>query len=227
MTLTLPQQNRRREIVEDIILKRPAEHGCSYETEEYYDYDRNYRRKRMIPSKQFFGHDPEELMTLDLVGGGWAVESTIRDIFEKAHRQKCNRFEERIGEPVRNFVHKIGIPGLYSVRTTSNPIGHVYAVNMEEARRVADIAFGFVIAGQKDRWGDPLELSISFYQQGDVADLNVSNQRDVKKLKSRIETAQNEIEGREKLIKRCETELMAIQMSEISQLSASFEENVA
>ena len=37
MTLTLSQQNRRREIVEDIILKRPTEHGCSYETEEYYD----------------------------------------------------------------------------------------------------------------------------------------------------------------------------------------------
>ena len=227
MDLTETQVLRRKKIVEDIILKRPAAYGCTYETEVYYDYDRNYQRKRMIPSKPFFGHDPAELKTLGLVDGGWGVGSVIRDLFEKAHTQKENRFEERIGGPVRQFIASAGIPGLYSVRTTRNPIGHVYAVNMEEAKRVADIAFGFVVAGQKDRWGGQLELSVSFNKLGDVADLNVSNQRDVDKLKDRIETAQNEIEARKELIKRCETELMAIQMSEISQLSASFEENAA
>jgi hypothetical protein len=141
--------------------------------------------------------------------------------------QKQNRFDERICDPIRDFIRKVGIPGLYSIRTSKSQLGFVYAHDLAEAQRVADIAYGFVIAGKKDRWGDELTLSVGFRKQGTVAELNVTNQDDVDRIKSKIASAQRDIEKTNKLIEGYENDLIAIQMSELSQLSASFEEDAA
>jgi hypothetical protein len=227
MELTQAQINRRNIIIKDIIQKRPTVNGCTYEEDSYFDHDRNYRRKRMVPNKAFFGYDPEELYTLGLNDGGWALRSVIQDLYEKAWVQKQNRFDERICDPIREFIRKVGIPGLYSVRTSKSQLGFVYAHDLAEAQRVADIAYGFVIAGKKDRWGDELTLSVGFRKQGTVAELNVTNQDDVDRIKSKIASAQRDIEKTNKLIEGYENDLIAIQMSELSQLSASFEEDAA
>jgi hypothetical protein len=58
-----------------------------------------------------------------------------------------------------------------------------------------------------------------------VAELNVSNQDDVNRIKGKIESARREIEKTEKLIVGYENDLIAIQMSEMSQLTTSFEED--
>jgi hypothetical protein len=227
MELTQAQINRRNVIIKDIIQKRPTVNGCTYETDEYFDHDRNYRRKRMVPSKAFFGYDVEELYTLGLNDGGWTLRNIIQELYEKGWTQKQNRFDERICDPIRNYIRKAGIPGLYSVRTTKSQLGFVYAHDLAEAQRVADIAYGFVIVGKLDRWGDPLSLSVGFRKQGTVAELNVSNQDDVNRIKGKIESARREIEKTEKLIVGYENDLIAIQMSEMSQLTTSFEEDAA
>ncbi len=225
MELTKTQINRRNIIIKDIIQKRPTINGCVYEEDSYYDHDRNYRRKRMVPSKPFFGYDPEELYTLGLHDGGWSLRRIIEELYEKAWTQKQNRFEERISCNMRDHIRKVGIPGLYSVRTSKSQLGFVYAHDLAEAQRVADIAYGFVIVGKLDRWGDPLTLSVGFRKQGTVADLNVTNQDDVNRIKGKIESARREIEKTEKQICEYENDLIAIQMSEMSQLTTSFEED--
>jgi hypothetical protein len=58
-----------------------------------------------------------------------------------------------------------------------------------------------------------------------VAELNVSNQDDVNRIKGKIESARREIEKTEKQIVGYENDLIAIQMSEMSQLTTSFEED--
>ena len=225
--LTQEQIVRRTEIIEDIIKKRPEKNGCSYTSERYFDHERNYMRTRMIPSRQFFGYDPEELWTLGLNESGYRLSESLRDIFEKGFTQKQNRFEERITDHLRTHVNNFGIPGLYRVRTSANSIGYVYAVPLEEAQRVADVSYGFVIAGKKDRWGDQESLRVAFNKQGTVGDLNVSNQSDVENIRERIASAQESIDKQRGLITKYETELMAIQMSELSQLDTSFEEDAA
>ena len=227
MELTQKQIKRRNAIIQDIIQKRPTINGCTYEVEEYFDYDRNYDRKRMVPSKTFFGYNPEELWTLGLGDSGWSLRCVLEELYEKAHVQKQNRFDERICDKLRDFVRTVGIPGLYTVRTSKGSLGYVCAQDLDEAQRVADIAYGFVVAGKKDRWGDPLTLSVSFGKQGTVAELNVSNQEDVDRIKNKIEQAQRDIEKTEKLITGYENDLIAIQMSEMSQLTTSFEEDAA
>jgi len=227
MALTQKQINRRNAIIKDIIQKRPTLNGCTYEEDSYFDYDRNYRRKRMVPSKAFFGYDPEELYTLGLDENSFALQNTIQGLYEKAWVQKQNRFDERICRPMRDFIRNVGIPGLYSVRTYTNRLGFIHANDLSEAQRVADIAYGFVIAGKLDRWGNPLSLTVGFRKQGTVAELNVSNQADVNRIKDRIESARLEIEKTEKLIAEYENDLIAIQMSEMSQLSTSFEDDAA
>jgi hypothetical protein len=225
--LTQAQIARKAEIIKDIIKKRPDLNGCSYTSEKYYDYERNYERVRMIPSKRFFGYDPEELFTLGLNDPGYRLREAMFTIFDKGIQQKMNRFDDRISDPLRKFVSKIGIPGLYRVKTSVNSVGHVYAVTLEEASRVADVSYGFVVAGKKNRWGDPETLSVNFAKQGTVGDLNVSNQYDVGRIRERIVDAEATIEKQRALITKYETELMAIQMSELSQLDSSFEESAA
>ncbi len=227
MELTQTQINRRNIIIKDIIQKRPTINGCTYEEDSYFDYDRNYRRKRMVPSKAFFGYDPEELYTLGLHDAGYSLRRSIEELYEKAWVQKQNRFDERISSNLQDHVRKVGIPGLYSVRTSKGALGYVCAQDLDEAQRVADIAYGFVVAGKKDRWGDPLTLSVSFRKQGTVAELNTSNKEDVDRIKSKIEQAKREIEKSENLIAGYENDLIAIQMSEMSQLTTSFEEDAA
>jgi hypothetical protein len=227
MELTQAQINRRNVIIKDIIQKRPTVNGCAYETDEYFDHDRNYRRKRMVPSKAFFGYDVEELFTLGLNDAGWTLRNILQDLYEKGLTQKQNRFDERISDPIRNYIRKVGIPGLYSVHTSNSNLGFVHARDLAEAQRVADIAYGFVVAGKKDRWGDELTLSVGFRKQGSVTELNVTNQDDVDKIKSKIKSAQDDIEKSNKRIAGYENDLIAIQMSEMSQLSASFEESAA
>jgi hypothetical protein len=226
--LTQTQVARRLEIIKDIIKKRPELNGCTYTSEKYFDYDRNYERVRMIPSKQLFGYDPEELYTLRLSIDGYTLRESLNELYDyKGITQKQNRFEERIVTPLRNHVSNVGITGLYRVRTSSSNVGHVHAVSLEEAQRVADIAYGFLIAGKTDRWGDGEKLRVSFNRQGGVGDIGSSNQRDVEHIKNRIESALEKIEQTKQDIKQYEAELMAIQMSELSQFDSIVEEDAA
>ena len=147
--ITAADRARQIEIIKDIIKKRPEEHGCTYSVEKYYDYDRNYERKKMVPNKPLFGHDPSELWSLGLNQGGWRVQELIQEIYEhKAITQKMNRFEERIVGPLRTHISQVGIPGLYSVRTSTTDVGCVFAHDLADARKVADVTYGFLIAGK-------------------------------------------------------------------------------
>lgn len=227
MSLTEEQTKRKNVILQDLIQKRPTAKGCTYESDQYFCHDRNYYRTRMVPSKTFFGYDPSELYELQFSEAGWTLRSELSELFDKAITQKANRIEERITQPLNDFVRTEGIPGLYSVSTAKSQLGYIHAVDRAEAERVADIAYGFVIAGKTDRWGDPLKISVRFRRQGTVADLNQNNQRDIERLNKRIEEAHQEIAKTKELIAEYENDLVAIQMSEMSQLATSFEEDAA
>ena len=220
---TPKQLARREEIVKDIIKKRPEAYGCTYEVETYYDYERNYERKRMVPNKQFFGYDPEELVKLDLHEGGWRMTDMIRSVFDKATVQKANRFEERIVDPLRSHISNAGVEGLYKVQTGDGGVGFVYAKNLNEAKRVADVTFGFLISGKVDRWGEPRSLSVRWARRGTPGDIGANNKDDVERIRSRIARAKETIETANRNIAQYEAELMAIQMSELSQLDSSYE----
>jgi len=227
MSLTEKQQKRRREVIEDIIKKRPVSNGCTYTSEKYYDYDRNYERTKMIPSKSFFGYDPAELVSLELHNSGYQLSESMYEIYDKAITQKMNRFEERICSSLLKHIRNVGVTGLYSVRTRLGNLGYIYANDLSEAQRVADVTYGFTIAGKKDRWGEPISLSVGFNRSGTIAELNSSNESDVARLNEKIRNAKESIETLKGQISDHEQDLIAIQMSELSQLSASFEESAA
>ena len=227
MERTQEQNDRRNKIIKDIIKKRPDANGCTYEDDSYYDYDRNYRRIRQVPSKKFFGYDPLELTTLGLLDSGYALRESICQIYEKGVTQKCNRFHDRISNPLRIHIRSEGIPGLYTVRTRESRLGYIHAHDLDEAQRVADVTYGFTTVGKIDRWGEQLVISVNFSRVGTVTDLNDSNKGDVGALNDKIKSAREVIERNIASIKGYEQDLIAIQMSELSQLSASFEESAA
>ena len=151
------------------------------------------------------------------------MNNMIREVFDKATVQKGNRFEERIVDPVRKHISAIGVEGLYKVQTSDSAVGYVYAMNLSEARRVADVTFGFLILGKTDRWGDAQSLRVRWSQRGTPGDIGANNKEDVDRIKSRIAKAKETIETANKNIAQYEAELMAIQMSELSQLDSSYE----
>jgi hypothetical protein len=227
MSLTEKQQKRRKEVIADIIQKRPTSNGCTYTPEKYYDYDRNYERTRMIPNKRFFGYDPTELASLELQDNGYSLRESMIELYDKGLTQKINRFDERICSTLKQHIRNVGVPGLYSVRTPISNLGFIYANDLAEAQRVADVTYGFTITDKKDRWGEQVELSVHFRRCGTVAELNTSNKYDVSRLSEKIIAAKESIEKLKGQISDHEQDLIAIQMSELSQLSACFEEGVA
>jgi hypothetical protein len=227
MERTQEQNDRRIKIIKDIVKKRPDANGCTYTAVGYYDYDRKYERTRMVPSKPFFGYDPLELATLGLLDSSYALSESICQIYEKGVTQKYNRFHERISNPLKAHIRRVGVPGLYTVRTRASRLGYIYAHDLDEAQRVADVTYGFTVAGKLDRWGEQLVITVNFSRVGTVTDLNDSNKTDVGVLNDKIKSAREVIERNVASIKGYEQDLIAIQMSELSQLSASFEESEA
>lgn len=219
MSLTEKQIERKRVIVADLIKKRPELNGCTYSEEEYYDHERRYYRKRMIPSVEFFGFDPVELYELS-VKGEWTLRDFLRDEYSKGVTNKFNRIDERITAKLSNYIRKIGIPGLYSVSTYNAELGVVCAEDLAQAQRIADVTFGFMIAGKKDRWGDPCTLNVSFSSQGGREKIHSANEITVKRIEKAISRKEEMISEARKEIEELQARLVSIQLSEMSQITA-------
>lgn len=220
MTLTPTQIARRNVIIKDIVKKRPTENGCTYTTKSEYDYNRGYRRNVMVPSKKFFGYCPIELGALGFYRiNDFDTEQAIRPLFAKAITQKSNRFIERIISPLRTYINEVGAPGLYKVRADHSSLGYVHAVNLAEAVRVADVTYGFTVAGKIDRYGDAVRLDVRFNQFGDLSLLACENQKDIDVINNRIDILMNNIKVYQDSVAKLKNDIIAIQMGSINQIS--------
>ena len=220
MTLTPTQIARRNDIIKDIVKKRPTENGCTYTTKSEYDHSRGYRRNVMVPSKKFFGYCPLELGTLGFYRmSDFDIVNLVRPLFAKAITQKSNRFTERIISPLRTHIGEVGAPGLYKVRGGGRSLGYVHAVNLAEAVRVADVTYGFTIAGKVDRHGGALRLDVYFNQFGDLSLLACENQKDIDTINSRIKAELQRIKVYQDSIDKLKNDIIAIQMGSINQMS--------
>lgn len=220
MTLTPTQIARRNVIIKDIVKKRPTENGCTYTTKSEYDYNRGYRRNVMVPSKKFFGYCPIELGALGFYRiNDFDTEQAIRPLFAKAITQKSNRFIERIVSPLRTYINEVGAPGLYKVRADHSSLGYVHAVNLAEAVRVADVTYGFTVAGKIDRYGDAVRLDVRFNQFGDLSLLACENQKDIDVINNRIDILMNNIKVYQDSVAKLKNDIIAIQMGSINQIS--------
>ena len=220
MTLTPTQIARRNVIIKDIVKKRPTENGCTYTTKSEYDYNRGYRRNVIVPSKPFFGYNPLELGELGFYRmSDFDIAQLMRPHFAKAITQKTNRFSERIVCKLRVYINEVGAPGLYKVRADHSSLGYVHAVNLAEAVRVADVTYGFTIAGKIDRYGDAQRLDVRFNQFGDLSLLACENQKDIDVINNRIEALMNNIKVYQNSVAKLKNDIIAIQMGSINQIS--------
>lgn len=219
MTLTPTQIARRNDIIKDIVKKRPTENGCTYTTKSEYDYSRGYRRNIMVPSKKFFGYCPIELGALGFYCNDFDTEKAIRPLFAKAIKQKLNRFNERITRPLMTHINTVGASGLYKVRAHGSSLGYVHAVNLAEAVRVADVTYGFTIAGKIDRYGNAQQLEVRFDQFGDLSLLACENQKDIDTINSRIKALMQNIKLYQASVDKLKNDIIAIQMGSINQIS--------
>jgi hypothetical protein len=220
MTLTPTQVARRNVIIKDIVKKRPTENGCTYTTQSEYDYNRGYRRNVIVPSKPFFGYCPLELGELGFYRmNDFDIAHLIRLHFAKAITQKTNRFSERIVCKLRVYINEVGAPGLYKVRAAGNSLGYVHAVNLAEAVRVADVTYGYTVAGKLNRYGDSVRLDVRFNQFGDLSLLACENQKDIDAINSRIEALMNNIKVYQDSVDKLKNDIIAIQMGSINQIS--------
>jgi len=217
------KMNKRiKEIIEDILKKRPTANGCSLSTEHYYDYERRYHRARIISDKEFFGYDPIELYELGFRNPG-RCRLMLEELYTKGITRKLNRLDERLLIPVRAFVNNNGIPGVYRVFTSDERLGLIYAADRNEARRIADVTFGYLVLNKTDRYGAEARLFVRFESIGDISSVSVENEKAIEALKRKMNGLKTTAEGIAKNIADTETLITAIQLSALSQLSATFE----
>ena len=204
------KDKRRDQIIDDLLLKRPTANGCTYEDERYYDFDRGEYRTRAVSSHKTFGYGDEVLFQLGLHSYR-SVETYVRQMFyggkieaqlTRGQRggvtRKANRIWDRIGSAVSRIqTHGTESSALYEVKAGrwGDIVGHVYADDVESARVLASVTFGYLVSGPADIYVRVAQIT------DDVSVLNDWNEK-------ATEVIREEIKRNEKLIskkiKRCE-----------------------
>jgi len=205
---------RRDSIIDDLLQKRPkGPRGANltYTEEDKYDYDRDYYRKRQVPSDPAFGYTSEVLFGLGLHSARDVTHYMLRRYFPDARHidtlgrrkstvtRRSNRIWERIKDHVET-VQRTGGSGIYSVRRSrysSDVFAYVHALNHEEAQTLADM---FLPKAAADR-----EFGITFVEYGNADKLRAYNDtirqknasmveqftRQIAHLKAKMEKIQN------------------------------------
>jgi hypothetical protein len=215
------EDNRRDEIIDDLLTRRPK--GLPTEKVEYEEYSefcwkacKDKARVRCL--HDHWGYDVDTLFNL-----GFRTQSELSDYIVKRFygkdskynlkkgeksgaSRKINRIWSRIDDAVEQ-VQAEGRPGIYRIsrRWNGNSLATVWAHDHDEAKQMATMFYGHVLPD-----GD--EIRTHFTQIGTHEDVIPVNVEAIASLRHTIEHNRSRIERWRKEIEEHEARIEAIQM---------------
>jgi len=220
--------------IDDLLRARPqGPHGrrVSYTTSEEYNYDKGKYVMIPTPSDSQWGYTDEEIFSLGLHTMEDVQEYVLARWFKGSSKwslggrkatftRRVNRlWEARIRGVVKN-VKKTGGDGIYLVTigegyySNTDDIGHIYASNMLEAQRFAEMFFSYLSAKANHK------VKVYFVRFGSPEELVVLNSKIITQASEKIKAYHENIKKLEGLIERQGVYLETLQTVQDQQLNA-------
>jgi hypothetical protein len=214
---------RKRKIIDDLLLKKPVGPKGMLNTPE------------VTTVVEYFGYSKEILFDLDLHTKS-DVETYVRDRFFEGKDKKSlgrrnatvtrrvKRLWDRLDAPVRKAQHEGG-EGIYKIMESKwaygTPLGYLHAGDMQEAQKLANMFFGYLIT--RNYSPEPYVEIISY--EG-ASELSKYNEEVVKSLKDTIKYTEGSIKDKTKFLKCLADRMKAVIALQIGQTSFDLGEDV-
>ena len=220
--------NRRDAICNDLLTRKPkGDEGeaVTYEDYEEYCYDARKEKKYVRCDHDGWGYSAETLFQLGF-GSSGDVERYVchqyygvQNTYELTSGQKAGvtRKTRRIWGRIESEIRRIkneGRTGIYRINQGyySNVLGTVFARDHDDARQLADMFYGYLVADDK-------ELRTEFIKMGGIEEIQSANQKAIEEIQNLVERTENRIKEQQEDIARKRMQIDAIQMLQMHTLS--------
>lgn len=220
--------NRRDAICNDLLTRKPkGDEGIEPAFEEYeeYCYDAHKEKKYIRCHHDGWGYSAETLFQLGF-GSSGDVEHYVchqyygvQNTYELTSGQKAGvtRKTRRIWGRIESEIRRIkneGRTGIYRINQGyySNVLGTVFARDHDDARQLADMFYGYLVA-------DDAELRTEFIKMGGIEEIQSANQKAIEEIQNLVERTENRIKEQQEDIARKRMQIDAIQMLQMHTLS--------
>jgi hypothetical protein len=215
---------KKRKIIDDLLLKNPMgpkKTDASFE---------------VTPITEHFGYSKEALFDVGLHTQAY-VESYIRDRFFEGKDKKdlgrknatVTRRTKRLWarlEPSVRKVKKEGGLGIYKILESKwsygTPLGYLHAVDIEEAQKLANMFFGYLIT----RTYSPVPY-VEIISHEKMSELSKYNEEVIKSLQETIKYTEDSIQEKTKFLKRLANRMKAVIALQIGQASFDLGEEIS
>lgn len=210
MTMTREEKNA---IVKDLLALRPKGDGkkkLEFRDVEYFCYDACKHKNRVESNDPHWGYSPEILWSLNLRSSSCCrryLEAVCYGdrVLSRGERgglsRKTNRLWQRV-QPAIDLIQSEGREGTYQIRKGNfgDRLGVVFANNHDHAQQLGEMFYGYLSDGEQ-------RIRSRFIEMGSIDTVQAENQKmvddhtaSIEKLRSRIQSAKNEISKFENLI---------------------------
>ena len=220
--------NRIDAICDDLLTRKPkGDEGIEPVFEEYeeYCYDAHKEKKYIRCHHDGWGYSAETLFQLGFASQGEVERYVchryydVKASYELSSGQKAGvtRKTRRIWSRIESEIRRVkneGRTGVYRINQGyySNVLGTVFAKDHEDARQVADMFYGYLVA-------DDAELRTEFIKMGGIEEIQSANQEAVQSIQEQVERTEKRIKEQQEDIARKQMQIDAIQMLQMHTLS--------
>ncbi len=220
---------RRDAILKDLLLRRPkGDEGIDPTFEEYeeYCYDARKDKKYIRCHHPGWGYTAETLFQTGMTSMGEVNEWVLRKFYDTTNewnlsggkKAGATRKTRRIWNRIQPSISKIqteGRPGVYKISNGyySNTIGTVYAVDHDDAMKLAHMFYGYLLDADDNR------IRSVFVKMGGIEEIQGENQRAIEEIQASVKSTEDRIKQQQEDIARKRMQIDAIQMLQMHTLS--------
>ena len=221
--------DRRDAIATDLLLRRPkGDEGIEPTFEEYeeYCYDAHKDKKYIRCDHEGWGYTAETLFQSGFSSSDEVKRWVLKKFYDTqsewdlsaGQKAGCTRKTRRIWERIQPSITRIlreGRPGVYKISNGyySNTIGTVYASDHDDAMKLAQMFYGYLINDEDHK------LRSTFIKMGGIEEIQGANQAAIEEIQQLVERTEKRIKEQQEDIARKMMQIDAITMLQMHTLS--------